>query len=129
MDDGTKTPRQSVVHGQLEPGPVTGEVLLQRSGDRIQSVSVVEHPRAHPLGEDLQDVVEALAGESHPDQAHRGGCEEEVADRRVDRPVGDVEQALLGGCRAQPGVQAGQIVGRDDEVIDRGVLVGLVHAE
>jgi hypothetical protein len=41
----------------------------------------------------LQDPVVVLAGVGHPDEAGIGGRQQQRADRTVDDPVGDVEDA------------------------------------
>ena len=55
--------------------------------------------RADLAGQHGQHVVVVFAGEGHPDQAGRGGGQQQRAYRAVDGPVSQVEQA--GGVRAR----------------------------
>src|SRR5262245_61832512 len=94
------------VDGQVKAVPTPAEVVVELPGRVIEFRGCEQDSRADLLRKRGQDIVVALPRICHPDQAERGRCDQQLADRRIQGAVRDVEQVLLlgtaGDHRAQP---------------------------
>jgi len=85
---------EAEVQRQVEGGPLSGEVVLELAGGRLQACRGAQQPGADGARKLLQHRVVVLDGVSHPDQALLGCGQQQRPERSVDGAVGDVEDAL-----------------------------------
>jgi hypothetical protein len=82
------------VQRQIEVLAPALEVLLELPPHQIQPRRRLQHPRRHLLGDLAQRRVRVLAVEHHPHQSLVRRNDGQLADRRVEVRVGNIDQAL-----------------------------------
>ena len=92
--------------------PAPGEVLVELAAERIGRRRRFDDPRRDPRGEALEHGVEVLLGEREPHEPALGHGRSQLAERRVERGVAHVGQAL----RRDPLAESPRGVGRAGRV-------------
>jgi hypothetical protein len=73
---------------------LASEVIRELPSDLIEAARCAQDARADSVGESLQYMIMVLAVVRDPDQALVGRRQEQRADRRIHRPVGDIKQLI-----------------------------------
>ena len=89
------------IERQLEVVAPPLEVLVELAPRLVEPGGILEHPRRQLCREACEHLVEALVRKRDPHQSPRGRRDRGLAERRVQRRVGDVQQAVLVGPRHQ----------------------------
>ena len=99
--------------GGLELAPAAGEVLVELAPHRVEPLWRLEHARRHARREVLEHLVGgAVLGVGHAHEPARGRRDHERPERRIDRRVGDVDEPLRFGARADVRRRGRQFGGR-----------------
>nr|KEP24465.1 hypothetical protein DA06_12615 [Georgenia sp. SUBG003] len=104
---------QPQVDRDVEHAPATREVLVELPCDDVEPVRCEQDPRTHRPGDAVQHGVAVLEGEGDPQQPGPGGGQQELADRRVDRAVGHVQESFLLCPGGEPLLQVPEVLRRD----------------
>jgi hypothetical protein len=127
QDLASKPCGEPEVQRQVEVLARAAKVLVDLASGDIQPFGGVQDPRAHSVGEGLENLVVALGFEGDPDEAIDGGCEQQRPNGGVKGAVGHVENLLCIRTVGQAAMEVAKLsLGHGGQSIDQVRDVGSV---